>query len=109
MNAVRQGRPVQLPGVWLRRAKAEVSLFNQLTGTVHLVNEEAAAIWGLCDGETEPEEMIDAICVISGTPREVVEEDVARILTEFESAHLITWRVTEVGGPRGTEGDRFHS
>ena len=93
MNAVRQGRPVQLPGVWLRRAKAEVSLFNQLTGAVHLVNEEAAAIWGLCDGETEPDEMIEAICEISGAPRGVVEEDVGRILTEFEEAHLITWKV----------------
>jgi hypothetical protein len=91
VNAVRQGRPVRRPGVWLV-IQAGVSLYDQSTGNVHLVNQGAAAIWDLCDGETSPDEMIEAICDISGTPREVVEEDVERILTEFESAHLITWR-----------------
>jgi len=46
----------------------------------------------LCDGETTPDEMIDAICQLSGLPREVVLEDVRRILLRFEEADILSWR-----------------
>jgi hypothetical protein len=91
MNSLEHRRPERRPGVWLRRAGHEVALFDQDRRAVHLVNDSAAAIWDLCDGTTEPDEMIEAICAISGMPREVVLDDVTRILGEFEQAGLITW------------------
>ena len=45
----------------------------------------------LCDGETDPREMVDAICGLSGLPNEVVSEDVDRILGEFDRAGILTW------------------
>ena len=36
--------------------------------------------------------MVDAICELSGLPREVVEEDVRRILLQFEEADILTWK-----------------
>ena len=39
-----------------------------------------------------PDEMVDAICELSGLPREVVEEDVRRVLLQFEEADILTWR-----------------
>jgi hypothetical protein len=91
MNSLEHRRPARRPGVWLRRAGQEVALFDQHRKAVHLVNDSAAAIWDLCDGSTEPDEMIEAICTISGMPREIVVDDVERILGEFEEAGLITW------------------
>ena len=44
------------------------------------------------DGDTDPDEMVDAICELSGLPREVVVEDVRRILLQFEEADILTWK-----------------
>ena len=89
--SVRQGRPVRRRDVWLRNTKDEIAVYNPGTGDVYLLNETALAIWDLCDGDTWPEEMIDAVCLVSGLPREVVAEDVGRILHQFDHAGLIDW------------------
>ena len=57
-----------------------------------MLNATATAIWVLCDGETTPDEMVEAICELSGLPREVVVEDVRRILLQFEEADILTWK-----------------
>jgi PqqD family protein of HPr-rel-A system len=89
--SVRQGRPVRRTDVWLRNTKDEIAVYNPGTGDVYLLNETALAIWDLCDGETKPEEMVNAICDITSLPPEVVAEDVERILLEFDTAELIEW------------------
>lgn len=88
---VRQERPVRKPGVWLRRSDTENVVFDPETDTVHLLNATAMAIWVLCDGETTADEMIDAICDLSGLPRDVVAEDVNRILLRFVEADILSW------------------
>jgi hypothetical protein len=35
--------------------------------------------------------MIEAVCALSALPYEVVEEDVMRILDEFDRAGVISW------------------
>jgi hypothetical protein len=94
---VRKGRPVRRDDVWLRRAGAENALFDPETGKIHLVNATALAIWNLCDGETRPDEMIDAIVDLCNTHPDIVTEDVGRILDEFEIASLIQWESDDAG------------
>jgi coenzyme PQQ synthesis protein D (PqqD) len=89
---LRTGKPSRKPELWLRQADRENALYDPATGTVHLLNTTAAAIWVLCDGETHPEEMVEAICELSGLPTEVVVEDVRRILLQFEEADILTWK-----------------
>jgi hypothetical protein len=36
--------------------------------------------------------MVEAVCDLSGLPLEVVQDDVQRILGEFERAGIIAWR-----------------
>lgn len=84
-------RPVRKKDVWVRRAGTENALFDPETQAVHLLNATALAIWNLCDGETEPAEMIMAICELSRLHEDVVTEDVARALADLERARLITW------------------
>jgi hypothetical protein len=86
------GKPTRKPDVWLRQTEKENAVYDPATGTVHLLNTTAMAIWVLCDGETDPDEMVDAICELSGLPREVVVEDVRRILLQFQEADIVTWR-----------------
>jgi PqqD family protein of HPr-rel-A system len=89
--SVRQGRPVRRKDVWLRNTKDEIAVYNPGTGDVYLLNETALAIWDLCDGDTLPDEMMNAICDVTSLPPEVVAEDVERILLEFDHAELIEW------------------
>jgi PqqD family protein of HPr-rel-A system len=90
MSTVRQGRPRRRQEVWLRQVGTENALFDPSTGSVHLLNETALALWDLCDGETTPDEMVAAICEVSGLHPEVVGEDVGRTIGEFERAGLVT-------------------
>jgi PqqD family protein of HPr-rel-A system len=86
-------RPIRSPDVWLRRTKTEVAIYDPASGAVHLLNDTALAIWELCDGETRVEEMVTAVCELCGMHRDIVVEDVDRILTDFGAAGLLTWRV----------------
>ena len=88
---VRTGKPARKPHVWLRQADNENVLYDPDTESVHLLNVTAMAIWVLCDGETTPDEMVDAICELSGLPSDVVVEDVRRILLQFDEAAILTW------------------
>jgi PqqD family protein of HPr-rel-A system len=86
-------RPIRNPEVWLRKTEKETAIYDPTTGSVHLLNETALAIWELCDGETKVDEMVTAVCELCGMHREIVVEDVDRILTEFGAAGLLTWRI----------------
>jgi hypothetical protein len=84
-------RPLRSTEVWLRQAADENVVVDRATGAVHVLNSTAFALWVLCDGDTEPDEVIDAVCHLTGLPREVVEEDVLRTFADLEQAQLIRW------------------
>lgn len=90
--SVRQGRPARRPEVWLRQAGDENAVYTPDSGEVYLMNETALAIWHLCDGATSPKEMVEAVCEVSNMHPDIVEEDVARILSDFDRAGLIEWK-----------------
>jgi Coenzyme PQQ synthesis protein D (PqqD) len=92
-TSVMNRRPLRRSDVWVRQVNQENAIYDPQGGTVHLLNETALAIWQLCDGETSVEEMVGAICDLTGMHRDVVIEDVDRVLTEFGSAGLVTWMV----------------
>ena len=66
-------------------------LYDETADRVHMLNATAAAIWELCDGQTDEPEMVAAICQLTGLPVEVIEEDVTRLLDELATADLIAW------------------
>jgi len=89
MNVLIQ--PLRNPRVLLRQEGERGMAIDPASDVVHIMNATAVAIWTLCDGQTTPEEMVAAVCDLSKLPREVVEEDVLGILSEFERKNLITW------------------
>ena len=91
MSATDGLRPLRKDGLFVRQARGENAVYDPATGQVHLLNATAYAIWDLCDGSTDPEEMIDAICEISRMHRDLVSEDVRRVLSEFDAAGLLRW------------------
>lgn len=56
------------------------------------LNESALALWELCDGETDAEEMIDAVTEVSaGVDRQRASRDVHTTLERLAGADAITW------------------
>jgi hypothetical protein len=47
------------------------------------LNVSAVALWVLCDGATRIDEIIDAVCEISGRPVEVVSVEVEATLADL--------------------------
>ena len=90
-DEVRRRRPVRREDVWLRTSGEENAVYDPATGGLHLLNETARAIWELCDGDTTQDEMVMAICHLSGLHPEVVTEDVQRTLAEFDSLGILRW------------------
>ncbi len=91
MNLSLSRRPARKADVWVHLARDENALFDPRSGAVHLLNDTALAIWDLCDGQTSPDEMVTAVCELTGMHPDIVTEDVQRILGEFEEAGLLTW------------------
>jgi hypothetical protein len=91
VNTLHHPRPLRKIGVTLHRSHGEITLHDPDDDTIHVVNATAAAIWELCDGETEDSEMVSAICHLTGMPMEIVQEDVAQLLAGFAEADLISW------------------
>ena len=65
----------------------------------HLLNPTARALWELCDGTTEPSEMVVAVCELFSVSYEVAASDVAAALEALTQAGLVTW------GPPGGQGE----
>ena len=86
-------KPMRRADVWLRQTKGENAIYDPSAGAVHLLNETAKAIWDLCDGDTTVEEMVEAICLLTGMHRDIVVEDVDRVLTHLGAMGLLIWRV----------------
>ena len=57
----------------------------------HALNDTAFALWELCDGETSPDEMVEAICTLFATSATAVAGDIARTLARFTELDLIEW------------------
>lgn len=91
MNLSLRRRPARKPDVWVHLARGENALFDPRSDTVHLLNDTALAIWDLCDGDTYPDEMIEAVCDLSGMHPDVVTEDIQRVLNEFHRVGLVEW------------------
>lgn len=62
----------------------------QLGEEKYLLNDTARAIWELCDGETTPEEMVDAIALLTGIPEDTARKDVTTTISELSGLGLIT-------------------
>jgi hypothetical protein len=53
------------------------TVYDKETDSLHVLNDSARAIWELCDGETNPEEMAAAVSELTGLSRERAQADVA--------------------------------
>ena len=55
------------------------------------LDDTAAALWELCDGETDVEEITDAVCIVWDVAPDVARRDVRTTLRVLGDAGVLDW------------------
>jgi PqqD family protein of HPr-rel-A system len=82
-------RPLRTGEVWTRREGDETAVYDRPSGRLLRLNPSAFAIWELCDGETQIDEIVDAIVELTGNPRSEVATEVETTLTRLRALGLL--------------------
>ena len=75
--------------VALQRIGAEAILHDRRNGQAHVLNEAAARIWELCDGQNTLDQIAEAFAASYVLPASAVREDVIYILTKFRELRVL--------------------
>lgn len=70
------------------------TIYEPETDSLHVLNDSARAIWELCDAQTTPDEMADALAELTKLDREAAVEQVAAALRALQEAKLIDYAET---------------
>ncbi|NND03063.1 MAG: PqqD family protein [Acidimicrobiia bacterium] len=73
---------------WVRRGSDDTAVYNPETGTLHVLNPSALAIWELCDGETTGREMAEAVAELTTLDLDAAASDVVAALSQLVSKEL---------------------
>lgn len=74
---------------WIPGDGGEITIYVPETDSLHVLNATAFAIWELCDGETDVEEMAAAVSDATGLPADVARSEVSAALELLGRAGLI--------------------
>lgn len=83
--------PYQLPGTRLEHHSDRALISHGDRGPVLSLNESAAAVWELCDGDTTIDEMVMAICEVASIRPDHARDDVETTLAQLERAGLLAF------------------
>lgn len=67
----------------------------------HVLNDTAFALWELCDGQTEVEEIVVAVAELFGLDVTTARREITGTLDELAEVGLIGWGDGTLGGDRG--------
>jgi hypothetical protein len=75
--------------VSLQRVGQEAILHDRRNGRAHVINESAAQIWELCDGQNTLDQIVSAFAAAYALPVADVQADVQYILAKFHELGVL--------------------
>ena len=81
--------PVRSADATLQRVGAEAILHDRRNGRAHVINNSAARIWELCDGQANVEQITDKFAAAYAMPASEVYDDVVAILATFRELRVL--------------------
>ena len=81
--------PTTNTDVSLQRVGQEAILHDRRNGRAHVINESAAQIWELCDGQRTVDEIVSAFAAAYELPTADVRADVQHILAKFHELRVL--------------------
>ena len=82
-------KPKTSPDVTLQRIGNEAILHDRRNGRAHVINESAARLWELCDGQASLDQIVGAFASAYGMPSAELHDDVVYILTKFRQLGVL--------------------
>jgi hypothetical protein len=86
---VQISQPLAREDLHFRQLQDGVALYDTATDTIHTLNQVAAYIWTMCDGETTIDQMVDQLTSDTGVSRSTAEHDVRDTLRKFRANKLL--------------------
>ena len=81
--------PVRSADATLQRVGAEAILHDRRNGRAHVINESAAQIWELCDGQRTLDQIVSSFAGAYDLPAEDVRADVQDIIAKFHELRVL--------------------
>ena len=81
--------PTPNTDVSLQRVGQEAILHDRRNGRAHVINESAAQIWELCDGQKTLDQIVGAFAAAYALPTADVQADVQYILAKFHELRML--------------------
>jgi Coenzyme PQQ synthesis protein D (PqqD) len=81
--------PTPSTDVSLQRVGQEAILHDRRNGRAHVINESAARIWELCDGQSTLDHIVSAFAAGYALPAADVQADVQYILAKFHELRVL--------------------
>jgi len=81
--------PTPNKDVSLQRVGQEAILHDRRNGRAHVINESAAQIWELCDGQNTFDQIVSAFAAAYALPTADVQADVQYILAKFHELRML--------------------
>ena len=81
--------PAPSPEVMLQRVGNEAILHDRRNGRAHVINQAAARIWELCDGQADLDQIVAAFAADYGLAPAEVRDDVIYILGKFRELRVL--------------------
>jgi coenzyme PQQ synthesis protein D (PqqD) len=81
--------PTPNKDVSLQRVGQEAILHDRRNGRAHVINESAAQIWELCDGQNTLDQIVSAFAVAYALSAADVRADVQYILAKFHELRVL--------------------
>ena len=81
--------PVRSADATLQRVGTEAILHDRRNGRAHVINNSAARIWELIDGQANVEQIAGAFAAVYAMPASEVYDDVLAILATFRELRVL--------------------
>ena len=81
--------PTPNKDVALQRVGQEAILHDRRNGRAHVINESAAQLWELCDGQSTLDHIVSAFAAAYALPAADVQADVQYILAKFRELRVL--------------------
>jgi hypothetical protein len=81
--------PTPNKDVLLQRVGQEAILHDRRNGRAHVINESAAQIWELCDGQHTLDQIVNTFAAAYALPAMDVQSDVQDILAKFHELRVL--------------------
>jgi hypothetical protein len=81
--------PTRSADATLQRVGTEAILYDRRNGRAHVINNSAARIWELCDGQANVEQIAGAFAAVYAMPAAEVYDDVLAILATFRELRVL--------------------